>query len=60
MVTMGTDQVHVYHLKTYRASLATTVIVMGATVRMGENYNVLGLEKCQRLEIYLKFQFERM
>ena len=46
---METDQVHVYHLKTYPASLTATVVVLGMSVRMGENCNDLGLEETSQI-----------
>ena len=40
---METDQVHVYHLKTYPASLTATVVVTGVRARMDGKCH--GLEK---------------
>ena len=49
MVAMETDQVHVYHLKTYPASLTATVVVTGMSARNVENCNDLGLEEMSQI-----------
>ena len=49
MVAMETDQVHVYHFKTFPASLTSTVVVMGVGARMKENCNDFGLEEMSQI-----------